>query len=52
MNTTTINGKRATIRGNYKISTDKHGKMIAHKWWRLAMRWVRCDLKEALAAPV
>lgn len=51
MISTTMNGKQVAIRGNYKIGTDKNGKMVAHKWLRLSMRWVRCDLKEALASP-
>ena len=38
------------LRGNYKISTDKTGRMIAHRWLRLANRWVRCDAAAALAS--
>lgn len=41
------------MRGNYKISTDKNGKMVAHKWTRMAgfsHRYIRCDIREALVA--
>jgi hypothetical protein len=37
------------IRGNYKTSLDKTGRMVAHEWRRGANRWVRCDLALALA---
>lgn len=37
------------LKGDYKISTDKRGRMIAHKWCRGAERFIRCDLAEALA---
>lgn len=37
------------LRGNYKISTDKSGRMVAHRWARLANRWIRCDVRDALA---
>ena len=37
------------LTGNYKLSTDKAGRMVAHVWLRLASRWVRCDLATALA---
>ena len=40
------------IKGNYKISTDKRGRTIGHKWWRRAGRWVRCNLAEAMAGGV
>ena len=38
------------IRGDYKISTDRTGRMVAHRWLRGANRWVRCHLALALAA--
>ena len=37
------------LKGNYKVSTDRNGRMIAHRWARLANRWIRCDITEALA---
>lgn len=41
------------LHGNIKLSKDKKGREIAHKWTAVCGlvggRWIRCDLEEAQA---